>query len=237
MLNIAICDDNPIHLKNFKTKVDHILCEIGSAFDLSAYSSAEEMLSNIKEDSPLHLAILDIEMDGVSGISLAKKLNTIIPSCRIIFLTSYIDYAPEVYETDHCWFVVKNRSDEFLKPAINKALCSINSEENEVSSIMIRENGRRILVPVKDIIYIGKIGRKSYIHCSDRDYYDSRRPALLIPESISDHFLRCHQGYWVNLQMITELDHEELVLNGGIRVPISRTYRDSVRKTFFERFQ
>jgi len=175
-------------------------------------------------------------MDGENGIQLAKKLNEKVPDCRIIFLTSYIDYAPEVYETQHVWFVVKNRADEFFEQAVHKALASIAEDSTAAPDIMIRENGRQILVPVRDILYIGKVGRKAQVHCADRDYYDTRRPAQLIPESLSGRFLRCHQGYWVNFQMINELDHEEFVLQGGDRIPISRTYRDAARKAFFEQY-
>jgi len=151
-------------------------------------------------------------------------------------MTSYINYAPEVYSVRHTWFVVRNRADEHLEPTINKAVDYLKGNDLAVNGILVRDNGKKSLVPMNEILYIGKVGRKAHVHCKDRDYYDSRTPPQLIPSELSDMFLRCHQGYWVNFRMIEELDREELALQGGLRIPISRTFRDSVRKTFFERY-
>ena len=236
MLSIAVCDDIPLHLEDVRTRVQQFMRGTKEIFEIAAFSSSGELWQKIEEGWHPQIAVLDIEMDGENGISLAKRMNETLPDCRIIFLTSYINYAPEVYETQHIWFVVKNRADEFFEPAMQKALESLTEDTAAIPGIMIREKGSQILVPVREILYIGKVGRKAHVHCADRDYYDTRRPAQLIPDSQSGRFLRCHQGYWVNIQMIHELDHEEFVLQGGTRIPISRTYRDAARKAFFERY-
>ena len=236
MLNIAVCDDIPLHLENVRTRMQQIIRGNQEACELSAFSSSGELWQRIEEGWYPQIAVLDIEMDGENGIQLAKKMNEKLPDCRIIFFTSYINYAPEVYETQHIWFVIKSRADEFFEQAMQKALESLTEDTATIPGIMIREKGSQILVPVRDILYIGKVGRKAHVHCTNRDYYDTRRPTQLIPESQSDRFLRCHQGYWVNIRMINELDHEEFVLQGGTRIPISRTYRNAARKAFFERY-
>ncbi|MBQ9561944.1 MAG: response regulator transcription factor [Lachnospiraceae bacterium] len=237
MLTIAICDDNPLHLGDARARTERALRARGRKFRISAFSSAEEFLERMgNEDWQPDIAVLDIEMDGENGISLAQKLNERAPACRIIFLTGYVDYAPEVYVAEHIWFVVKSRVEEFFEAAVDKALASLDEKDAAVPGLLVRENGKRLVVPMEDILYIGKIGRKAQIHCVDRDYYDSRLPGALIPEALKEHFLRCHQGYWVNFRMIEEIDHEEFVLRGGVRVPIGRTFRDEARKTFFEQY-
>ncbi len=236
MINVALCDDNPLHLNDIKEKVQHILGRTEPDFELSTFTSAEDLLDSIENGAKPQIAVLDIELEGENGISLAKKLNKRLPECRIIFLTNYPKYASEVYETRHTWFVIKKQADLYLESAITKALNSVADDDPAVLGILVRENGKTVLVPLKEILYIGKVGRKAHVHCIDRDYYDSRNPSHLIPDTLADHFLRCHQGYWVNFRMIEELDHEELVLSGGLRIPISRTFRDSVRQTFFSRY-
>lgn len=236
MLRIAVCEDLALHLENAVMRVQQVMHKNSRAYEICDFFSSGEMWRRVEEGWLPQIAILDIEMEGENGILLAKRLNKKVPDCRIIFLTSYIDYAPEVYETQHIWFVVKNRADEYFEPAMNKALESLDKDNATAPAILIRENGRKILVPIRDILYIGKVGRKAQIHCLDREYYDTRRPAQLISESLDKYFLRCHQGYWVNFQMIKELDHEEFVLQEGTHIPISRTYRDSARRVFFEKY-
>lgn len=238
MLTIAICDDDPVHLDTAAAKVGAFFKERGLRFSCRLFSSAESLLAQMRaEDWQPDIAVLDIEMDGQDGISLARDLNRLCPACRIIFLTGYVDYAPEVYVAEHIWFVVKRRADEFFEPALDKALRSLDEGEAAVAGLVIRENGKKVVVPLQDLLYIEKVGRKSLIRCTGGDHSDARRPALLIPEALQDRFLHCHQGYWVHFRMIEELDHEEFVLRGGLRIPIGRAYRDAARKTFFERYQ
>jgi len=47
MLNIAICDDNPLHIEDIKEKTSQILSRIEPAFEISAFASAEELLSAV----------------------------------------------------------------------------------------------------------------------------------------------------------------------------------------------
>ena len=88
MINVAVCDDEPIHRRDAEKRVERILHAEGIAFRLLMFSSAEELLARteVGEWQP-EIAVLDIEMDGEDGISLARKLNEKIPACRIIFFT------------------------------------------------------------------------------------------------------------------------------------------------------
>ena len=237
-LNIAICDDNSTHLKLAEDLVTSCLDQKHQSYLIQLFSNAEELLSEIDKDhySP-DIAVLDIELDGEDGISLAKRMNQLVPMCRIIFLTAYIDYAPDAYEAEHIWFVVKKTSDRFFPLAMKKALQSLDSSQGAVPGIVIRESGRSIALPVDQIIYISKVNRKSQIICKDREYYDTRRPALLIPKELEDRFIHCHQGYWVSISKIRELDHDMLVLENGARIPVSRTHKDEVRERFFDHFR
>ncbi|MDO4192199.1 MAG: LytTR family DNA-binding domain-containing protein [Erysipelotrichaceae bacterium] len=237
-LNIAICDDNSTHLKLAENLVTSCLDQDHKNDLIQLFSSAEELLSEINKDyyAP-DIAVLDIELGGEDGISLAKRMNQLVPMCRIIFLTGYIDYAPDAYEAEHIWFVVKKTADRYFPLAMKKALQSLDSSQAAVPGIIIREKGKSIVLPVNQILCISKVSRKSQILCKDREYYDTRRPALLIPKELEKQFIHCHQGYWVNISMIRELDHDILVLEDGTRIPISRTHKDEVRERFFDHFR
>lgn len=237
-LKIAICDDNSTHLKLAEDLVTSYLDNENRSYAVQTFSSAEELLSEINKDhyAP-DIAVLDIELGGEDGITLAKRMNLLVPMCRIIFLTGYIDYAPDAYEAEHIWFVVKKTADRYFPSAMKKALQSLENSPAAVPSIIVREDGKSIAVPVSQILYISKVSRKSLISCKDTEYHDTRRPALLIPEELREQFIHCHQGYWVNISMIRELDHDVLVLENGIRIPISRTHKDEVRDRFFDYFQ
>ncbi|MCR5794153.1 MAG: LytTR family DNA-binding domain-containing protein [Solobacterium sp.] len=237
MLNIAVCDDNPIHLKKAGQLVKNCLDEKKVQFSVQPFTSAELLFSESTINMYMpDIAVLDIEMDGEDGISLAKKLNRTIPQCRIIFLTSYLDYAQDAYEAEHIWFVVKKDADRYFPAAMAKALRSMEND-TDIPGIIVRDKGISVFVPADQILYISKVGRKAQIVCPGKEYYDSRKPAELISGNLNKRFIRCHQGYWVNVSRIKELDHDTFILENNVRIPISRTYKEEARKTFFDRYR
>ena len=234
MIHIAICDDNSIHLQTAAKRVDTEMKQRDRKYSSRLFAGSEDLLSAVNKGYTPDIAVLDIEMDGEDGISLARRLNGIVPDCRIIFLTGFIDYAPEVYEAEHIWFVVKKTADRFFPAAIQKALVSLDSSKAPAPSLITKEKGVSTVIPLDQILYISKVGRKTCVRTTEAEYYDYRKPSDLIHEDLDRYFLRCHQGYWINLKMIQELDHMEFVLKDGTRIPISRSYRDDARKRFFD---
>lgn len=237
MLTVVLCDDIELHLKQAEKQVTEILDIQDIPYEIYLFHDADSLLTQT-EFQEIHpdIAVLDIEMDGEDGISLAKKLNAIDGKCSVIFLTGYLKYAPDAYETEHIWFVFKNRAEEHLEPAILKALDVYRNNQKASPGIVVRDNRNSKLIPIEEILYISKVGRKAQVRCLDTEYFDTRSPSSLIPPEMADYFLRCHQSYWVNFKMIRELDKEELVLKKGVRIPVSRSHREEVRKRFFERY-
>ena len=238
MLKTAVCDDIPLHLKKAEELVDQYMKKRNIRCSITPFSSADDLLLSIsEEDYRPDIAVLDIEMPDGSGLELARKINECLPGCRIIFLTAYMNYAPDAYLTDHVWFVTKNRVQEYMEPALDRALKSLEKSDAASEGLIVHEAGKSRFIPLSEILYISKVARKSVVYCTeDRKYSDTRRPAVLIPEKLKNDFLQCHQGYWVNLKMIRELDHSSFILINGQSIPISRSFRDASRKRFFEKF-
>ena len=136
--------------------------------------------------------------------------------------------------TRHVWLVLKERADEFLLPALRKAL-SVEESEPAPEVLQVRSEGKVLLLPVDSVLYVDRFGRKTRINCQEGRYVIAQPPAKLLSSLLSARFVRCHQGYWVNLSHIAALDHYEFILDDGTRLPISRTWRDAARARFFDR--
>ena len=98
MVTLAICDDDPIHLKYTASLVQKEL--LSSELSLALYSAPKGLLASIREGSYCpDIVILDIELGQENGIQVAREINIALPSCSIIFLTGHPNYAPACYET------------------------------------------------------------------------------------------------------------------------------------------
>lgn len=106
MYRIAVCDDNRALLEAAAERL-RIYFE-GEEIVLSLFETGEALLNSVREKDCLYqLAILDIELGEMNGIEVGDELNRLLPDCQIIYLTGYLDYAPEVYSTRHTYYVYK----------------------------------------------------------------------------------------------------------------------------------
>ncbi len=237
MVTLAICDDDPIHLKYTASLVQKEL--LSSELSLALYSAPKGLLASIREGSYCpDIVILDIELGQENGIQVAREINIALPSCSIIFLTGHPNYAPACYETKHVWFVLKESAEEYLGQALRRAIAS-SENDSSVIELHVKSGGKRFSLLLGSVLYLDSVARKTQIVCTDTVYTVPGRPSDLLSanKAASPYFIRCHQGYWVNLRHVHALEKNEVVLTDGSRIPISRSYREEARRQFFQRFQ
>lgn len=234
MLHISVCDDNPLHLKETVSIIEH--APLSDAPIIHTYTNPDALMLAVEDRTVVpDIAVLDIELGETDGVTLAGELNRLVPNCQIIFLSGYAAHASDVYYTRHVWFVLKDRASEFLIPALLKAASNLASQPAG-ETLSFRSGGASVNIRCSEIIYIERVARRLHIVTRTADYLSSQLPSTL-RLSNSDWLLRCHQGYWVNLKHIGALDHSEFIMDNGARVPISRTYRDSARTRFFDMYR
>ena len=101
-MKILLVDDEPLQLMRLEKAVKDAVTNA----DLFCYGNPVEAYAKCK-DQPLDIAFLDIEMPGMNGVQLAKKLKAINPLINIIFVTAYDQYALEAHRLRVSGYVTK----------------------------------------------------------------------------------------------------------------------------------
>lgn len=171
-------------------------------------------------------------MGEMDGISLAKRLNALTPSCRIIFVTSYLAFATEVYSTEHVYFILKSQIDERIGSALEKAVSAIDADRGSGAMLPVKVRGGTELIPVKDVKYVERLSRKTHVVAAGSELWSAHAPAELL-SGHEERFIRCHQSIWVNPQWVSAMKSDEFLLKDGASLPISRGYKQSARDAFF----
>lgn len=120
ILVIGICDDDKSWVQTCKNTLMKFAAFINIDMEIKCFYTSKELLDY--QDIPLDAVFLDIELGRQNGIMIAKKLNRIRPNCRIIYMTNYLHYATEIYNTEHIWFVVKKQFRDKIGEIINRIL-------------------------------------------------------------------------------------------------------------------
>lgn len=123
---ICVDDEQPI-LDNFKNRVSGFT-QIKS---LHLFTDAKEALNWVKE-YPVDVAFLDIEMGGINGVDLARRLKEIDRDIRIFFVTAYEQYALDAFKVDALGYILKPYSKEDLQEAFEKASLMKSRKQNRV---------------------------------------------------------------------------------------------------------
>ena len=120
-MKILLVDDEELQLLRLEKACKNILPDD----KFFVYTNPLKALEDPNVDK-IDLAFLDIEMPGINGIRLAKKLKSINPLIKIIFVTAYNDYALEAYNVHASGYVSKPVSEAKIKEEIDELANTIN---------------------------------------------------------------------------------------------------------------
>ena len=112
-MNILIVDDEELILNDLVVEVKELYPEAS----IDVVTSAEEVLSPPLNKKNFDVAMLDIDMPGMDGLVLAKKLTDRLPSINIIFVTGHGEYALDAHELYCSAFLLKPVGIRKLKKA------------------------------------------------------------------------------------------------------------------------
>ncbi|MDE7266483.1 MAG: response regulator, partial [Lachnospiraceae bacterium] len=98
MLQIGICDDEPLLLDEIKEITEDCLQQQQAFSILSTYTDGKTLLYEIQDGKRFDLLLLDIEMPDLSGMELAKQIHGLLPDALMIFVTAHYKYAVDAYD-------------------------------------------------------------------------------------------------------------------------------------------
>ena len=227
---IVICDDESLHRDYTRQLILQELADTSP--DILEYESGEALLAALTQQGLRpDIAILDIRLTGENGIALARQLNTLAPYCQIIFLTGYLSYAPDAYDAQHVYFILKSQIDARIGPALRRALAALSLRKPPCLHVLGQDG--LILLPVEDIFLLERCGRKTRIAAAGGERWTTQTPQTLLEEAAAENwFIRCHQSYWVNRDNIRAMRKNEFCLADGSLAPLGRSYRQDARNQF-----
>lgn len=218
MIKIAIIEDE----ENIRQEIlQYIKKTIGSidGVDVDVYGSAESyLLAGGKYD----LVITDIELQGISGLELGKRIRKENPEVYLVFLTSHSEFASESYIIEAYQYILKKDIEERLSPLVKKVVHEIKKSYEEFRWIGTNQN--KIKIYYKDIICIQKIKGSKYIeYITENGKYIERLSMNQILEQIhSNIFILVDRGHVVNVNHIVRVRGNMIQMNNGEEITVSR---------------
>lgn len=235
MYLIALCDDDAKELD----QIENLLTEYQKTKDsweyrIERFESAEELLERAQEKEYIpDFLLLDIYMEGKTGIEVAKELRNQNLKSMIIFLTTSTEHALEAYEVDAVQYLVKPLEEDKFFHAMD--LASMLIQKRTESQIVIKTAGGGIRqINPDDIIYCESQKNYQIMYLLEEEC----RIRMTVKELWGvlerlPQFSRCGRSYILNLNHVVAVEKEEILMNNEVKIYIPRSVAAEFKKNYF----
>ena len=228
MIYFAIIDDDPVYIEDIRCRCEK--CLQTKVYEIRTYGSYAELMQDEEYVKNLNILISDIELKAENGIQAARKLKEKYEDICVLFISSYIKYAPLAYDVEHLYFVLKDQMDLRFDKAVNAAIKFVESKKDEF--LQVKWKGKIDWIPIKDIIMIERQNRKTRIVTEQKDYFTYVSFKKILESLDQDDFIRVHFSYVIQLHFVKHFERDHVILKNDEYVPISRTYEKEAKDIF-----
>lgn len=228
-MRIAILDDEKHHIEVTKKIVQDFFGE--EEVLVTCYETKKDFDRDF-EMSPFlfDIIVLDIILPQSDGIEIAQKIRSRNERCRIIFLSNYLEFATEVYETDHTFFVLKSDAVKKMPVAIKKAMEQLEKRQKESICIKALHDNQKVIY-FEDVVYVERVKRRTIISTVSGEE-ETLENVSEVFGTLEDKLIRCHRSFWANPAHIKSFSSSELVFANGRKIPLSRSYSKEMKVRF-----
>ena len=215
---IAVCDDQPAQIENLTKKLSLYAEARHIKFHIQTYPSAEAFLFDFSENRNFDLLFLDIEMAGMNGIQLARKIRAENETVQLCFITGYPDYMNQGYDVNALHYLLKPVSIEKLFEVCDRFL---KSTETQPRFFLFSLGKEVVRVYEKDLYYGEAQGHYMLLHTRQGEL-KLRTTVPELEKQLGEGFFRPGRSFLVNLRYVTRITKTEILLEQGVAVPLGK---------------
>ncbi len=219
----------------------------------AACRDGDEAVRRLSAD-PFDLAFLDVQMPGRTGFEVIECIGA--PRMPpVIFTTAYDRYALRAFEVQAVDYLLKPFDEARVRASVARAMARNHSPQDLVNlaerlracmatapspkrpaeRLVVRENGRAVIIQMPEIERIEAAGNYCQVHTSKESHLLRQPISKLESELDSRRFIRIHRSTIVRQDRIRQIETSfqgdyVVTLRDGTRLPAGRTYRHAIQE-------
>lgn len=224
MINIAICDDSRECREKLIKVFNKFFLMNNIKFKYHLFEDGKDLIAGCKEEM-FNAVVLDTVLKDGEGIDVAKRLKEIDQNLEIIFISDSQKYIFEALDVDVFNYLLKPLNTEKLINVTEKLVDKFGLLKNSSKYYVVKKSTSTRLINIRDIKYITVKSRIITLNCVNEviNFYGRIEDVLKeINELSSFDFIKPHRSYIVNPFFVKKIDKISIILEGDIKVPVSR---------------
>lgn len=197
------------------------------------YENAESFLFGLEDGVP-DAVFADIQMPGMNGMEMIRKLRQKDGEVPVIFTSGLTEYLREGYEVQALHYLVKPISEEKVMECLDRAC---------------RRKDTRELFAARTLDGVVRLDLREANYCEAQGHYVrfvmTDGAEIRVMKSISElekelpgeAFVRCHRCYLCNLENVRQILQDSVLFDNGASAPVSRRAYRELNRRFIERYR
>lgn len=233
-MRIAVIEDEKVHRDLMLSYLEKWNNEQGREDEIDSFETAESFWFAYEEDKCFDILFVDIQMPGMDGMELAKKIREKDKDIIIVFTTGITDYLEEGYEVEALHYLIKPLNEEKVRLCLEKA----RKRRQTVNYLTLHTEGETLKVSEESVNYAEARGHGCILGMAGDGELAVKESLSELEDMLSDRdFVKCHRSYLCRIRNIHHIGKEEIVFDDGQCIPVSRRLYNEVNKKFIECFR
>ena len=206
-LKVLIVDDEALARTRLRTLLGDCTAPSASvAAEAASAVSAIEWLQHHLAD----LALIDIHLPGVDGLTLAQMLRSLAHPPAVVFVTAYAEHAVQAFELEAVDYLTKPVRLERLQAALQKVARTMHRDplpesDLPVEVLLIQAHGRAERVLLSEVLYLKAELKYITVRTKAKSYFLEGSLSEL-EEKFKPRFMRIHRNALVARRAVRALE-------------------------------
>ena len=231
-IKVLICDDDRTEAE----KLHQMLVLYGEKamlpFDVICCSAQKEIQTTVQNSRQFDILFLDIFMNTLNGIDLAKRVRDNNPQVKIVFFSTSRTHALDAFDVNASQYLVKPVSYSKFSQTMDQLM----KQELGEQFISASTGTQIIKIFLQDFVYSETQRHYQAIHFSNGTVERFRLNGASLFEKLGNQnrFVRVGASYIVNLDYVLRIMPDTIELMGNHSIPIPRRALAELKQKYFD---
>lgn len=225
---IIICDDIISDREILHNYCNHYAKKNRVPMTVMEFENAGTLLQ-CQDARSADVMLLDIYMDGMSGIDAAHILRQKGYRGALILTTTSQDYYADGYDVEAIHYLLKPISYQAFCESMRRVYQRMNTITKKIRVTSTRNT---FDIDISGIQYIEVYGHKTFIHTIKGDIKVNHSLVSLEERLGGDPFLRCYRYYIINMDFVKRMNDDSFLMKDNKEIPLSRDGRTALKNRY-----
>lgn len=229
MWKFAIVEDNRDDALKLKQSINHYFHDASLPPSIDVFESSSNFLKQYS--SNYNVIFMDIEMPGLNGLEVSKKIREIDKNVIIVFTTSIVQYAVDGYAVNVFDCLIKPFTYETFEIKIRRIVDRL-VKYNADDFLVLKTVHGAIQLSLSSIYYVEVLNHNLIYHTEKENIQVYGKLSAIESVLLNKGFFKSNRCYLVNLRHVKGFSSDSLleIGNKGEKLLISRRRKPDLMK-------